>query len=631
MTRPPWWGSRNWRSRVDAKCPIYSQVILDGGLKEWGRNLDFRERLIRTASDKGGDRKVQSSLWTACSRDVLFWINAFVWTYDPRKPGPAQPFITYPAQDEAILDLCEAMEPGHAEDVHMDKSRDLGGSWVVLMAYVHQWHFVPRRTFLMVSRKEALVDSRDDPDSLYWKIDFILRYEPQWLRPLMSQNDRTSMHLRNPEMESTIDGDSTTGDVGVGGRRTSAFFDEFARVDEAQSVIDGTADVSRCRVWVSTPRGAAHPFAKLRNSVRKRITLHWSTHPEKAVGMYRVAGGKVVEIIDKEWHQKNPGYKFVTEDIQPGCWVGAVGLRSPWYDSECKRRASRSDIAENLDINYRASGAQFFDEEVLNRILNEDCRPPTMVGEITYDDEECFPKMAAEDAKGRWRLWVPQSRPARDRNYAMGVDVSSGTGASNSCITIKDGKSMEKVASFASPFVTPEELANIAVAAGRWFGGQLGAATMCWEATGPGRIFGRRVMELSYGNVYWRKNESSVKQKATDTPGWFPTRDNKEAVLGEYRRCLAARKFINRDEASVREASEYVYGNNGVCHQAEQGSDDPSGAGSQHGDRVIADALANHACGEQAEEVPIEPETMYGTFYYRRETARRRQAETALW
>ena len=30
------------------------------------------------------DPQDRSDLWCMCSRDILFWINAFVWTFDPR-------------------------------------------------------------------------------------------------------------------------------------------------------------------------------------------------------------------------------------------------------------------------------------------------------------------------------------------------------------------------------------------------------------------------------------------------------------------------------------------------------------------------------------------------------------------
>jgi len=56
----------------------------------------------------------------------------------------------------------------------------------------------------------------------------------------------------------------------------------------------------------------------------------------------------------------------------------------------------------------------------------------------------------------------------------VAVDISAGTGASNSVIVVGDKKTGEKVAEFASPYLKPHELAKLAVAIGKWFKGQNG-------------------------------------------------------------------------------------------------------------------------------------------------------------
>ena len=91
-----------------------------------------------------------------CKRDPLFWLNAFVWTYDPRKKRSIVPFTAYPFQGGSLVDIIHA-----DEDLLIEKSRDMGATWICSMAFLHEWMFGSYKTFLMVSRKEDLVDKAE--------------------------------------------------------------------------------------------------------------------------------------------------------------------------------------------------------------------------------------------------------------------------------------------------------------------------------------------------------------------------------------------------------------------------------------------------------------------------------------
>lgn len=54
----------------------------------------------------------------------------FLRTYNPRLNKPHVPFITYPYQDQFILDIINAVETGI--DVWVEKSRDMGLSRTML-------------------------------------------------------------------------------------------------------------------------------------------------------------------------------------------------------------------------------------------------------------------------------------------------------------------------------------------------------------------------------------------------------------------------------------------------------------------------------------------------------------------
>lgn len=90
-------------------------------------NLKFRRELLEMA---GHDVKAAAQIRTLCAEDLLFYVNAFCWTYDPRLQIGKVPFITYDFQDDAIRKISECIIKG--QDFAMPKSRDMGASWMGL-------------------------------------------------------------------------------------------------------------------------------------------------------------------------------------------------------------------------------------------------------------------------------------------------------------------------------------------------------------------------------------------------------------------------------------------------------------------------------------------------------------------
>jgi hypothetical protein len=88
--------------------------------KERKRNIKARMDIITWG---GESEENAATLWKMCSEDILFYLNLFVLTYDPRLTNtPAVPFNTYPFQDRFILDMVDAL--GN-EDLLLEKSRDM--------------------------------------------------------------------------------------------------------------------------------------------------------------------------------------------------------------------------------------------------------------------------------------------------------------------------------------------------------------------------------------------------------------------------------------------------------------------------------------------------------------------------
>lgn len=552
------------------------------GIKDLSSNIRFRRRLVELSR---GNEKLKNTLYSICCRDILFWVNVFCWTYDPRNlgnPGSAKhrrlpktiPFVTFDYQDDALRLIQWCIMNG--VDGLIEKSRDMGASWIFVMAF--DWFFLFRKmnTFLMVSRKEDLVDRKEDPDCLFWKLDYLHETMPQWLVPEIG---RQKLHFKNPVLGGTIDGESTTGDVGRGGRRTAIALDEFAAVpdDESMAVINSTNDATDCRIFNSTPKGVGNAYhMQTKRDDIVRIRMHWSQHPHKAVGLYYCEPGK--------------------------CPIHPEGghPHSKWYDRECRRRGWNSvAIAQELDIDYSRAGGTFFSNPLIDELITSSTRGYAFEGDMEHDAALAVPGGFVRAGGGNLRLWVTpdQSHNVPFGEYIIGCDISEGTGASFSCASIANVRTGEKVGEYWNPLLKPYQFAAFVVSLARRFVDDRGnPAYLIWEANGPGREFGDHITKrLSYTRIWHRpKMGNGIRSRF---PGWVSTADEKIALFGAYRRALSERTFVNRSAPALREALKYVTNENGVPEY--RGSVDMSRIGASHGDIVVADALASKIVEER--------------------------------
>jgi hypothetical protein len=514
--------------------------------KDPAENLRWRAELAKRGRE---DNAVAASLRAQCATDLLFFINLFGYTYNPRKCGQeVLPFITWPFQDRALAVMEEVYGK---DDLVIEKSRDMGATWLVLLLFTHRWLYWPHQALALISRSESLVERAGDPDALFSKLDFVLERLPPWLRPIGVR--RTELHLENLDNGSCIDGYATTGNVLRGGRKTAALLDEFAAFELSQGYAadSATQHATDCRYFNSTPGGAIGAFYDLAHKPgMQKIRMHWSQHPEKAAGQYKGPDGK---------------------------------LRSPWYDKQCQRTASPALIGRDLDINYAGSVSQFFDSALLDRLLVTDVREPRETGRLEHG--------MFVDSGDELSLWLKleNDAPPRHEGYVVGVDVATGTGATNSVASVVDRRTGEKVAELVTCRQSPETFAGTAVELAKWFNN----AYLIWELNGPGSQFGKRVTVLGYANVYYRQDEQYQARKMTDKPGWSASPQNKRVLMGEYAVALKESRFINRSREALQECRHVVYLPDGtVGNNLALAAADPSGARANHADRPTADALA---------------------------------------
>jgi hypothetical protein len=552
------------------------------------------------------------------------------WTYSPKEypNAPDRPFILWPEYQEAASLLINEAFGKH--DLLVEKSRDMGATWLCILVIQWRWKFFRRQSFLLGSRKKEYVDKSGDPKTLFWKFDYLEQNLPGWMQ---SNVNAIELHRHNEDNQSTVDGESTNDDFARGDRRTGIMLDEFPAVENGYSILNATRDATNCRILNGTPQGAVGAYYDTRTKLAatypdRIIRMHWSQHPEKRRGLYTSddmgAGRFELRVLDHDYNYP-PDYK----------WVLDGKIRSPWYDNECERAANQQEIAQELDIDYAGSAWQWFDPKLLEKLIKQHVRRPVSRGEFAFDPKGRTP-IFQENAKGRVQLWLELDEKGRvpdpKRKYAIGVDLSTGKGgemSSNSVASVIDKLTGEKVAQFHTPHLEPWEFAVYVLAMCRFFND----AFLIWENNGPGGTFSKQVKDLGYRNVFYKEDETKFNREKTDKPGWDSGTVTKKLLLAEYSKALIGGKFLNRCEEAMKEISQYVMQPNGTIeHARAKATQDPNASGENHGDMVIADALAWRGAQDQPQDQKsAEPEAPVGSFLHRRIQSRKSKLQKSYY
>lgn len=213
-------------------------------------------------------------------------------TVDPRNADiglPVQvPFILFPKQAEFIEWLIDRWRG--REDGLVEKSRDMGLSWLCVAISVWMWLFHPQIVVGFGSRKEEYVDRIGDPKSLFWKIRAFIDALPVEFQPSgwNATKHAPFMRILNPENGAAIVGEAGA-NIGRGNRTALYFKDESAFYEQAEAIDAALSQTSNCKIDVSTPNGAGNPFYRKRFGGRIKVfVFDWRDDPRK----------------DEQWYQK---------------------------------------------------------------------------------------------------------------------------------------------------------------------------------------------------------------------------------------------------------------------------------------------------------------------------------------
>lgn len=558
--------------------------------KDLRENIAHRKRVhARCAKSE----KYRELIWIRCSRSFVYFCDTMCYTYDPKThpKQPNRPFILFGYQEEGARKILKAIG---VHDLLIEKSRQMGVSWLLMAIFVWLWLFRPAQSFLLGSRKEDLVDKPGDSASLFWKLDYIIDRLPKWMRPGF---DRTSKHYFNKENSSTIDGESTNDNFGRGSTKTAIDLDEFQAAENGHKLQDATQAATNCRLFVGTPNGAAGAYydqrTKMLETTPERVlNFHWRLNPIYAAGLYSIEGcdkGSPPVILDGSY--KFPENFNFLDVVYP-----QFKVRSPWFNEQCLRASSAQQVASELEIDYLQSGWQFFDPIRLKGIIDQTTtRDPVCCGELLRDPDWRSPKWLTQGSGGQVELWFtpPVDGVIPWDDIVIACDLASGSGgekSSNSSASIGRRTTGEKIGELTSNLINPTEFAYYVLGLCVWFNNAL----LNWERNGPnGAQFGKVIKDSGYRNIYYQTKDARFDRVQAKEPGWWTDNTNKPVLLGGYAEALFTGRFTNPNRIALLECGHYVQNANKIEHSRSLAgaTEDPTAIGESHGDRVIADAL----------------------------------------
>ena len=218
------------------------------------------------------------------------FINDWMCTFDPRnvEVGRAAltPFIMFDRQKECVEWLVQRWRS--REDGLIEKSRDMGVSWLSVAVALWMWLFHPGVVIGFGSRKEEYVDKLGDPKSLLWKIRAAISYLPYELKPRGYDEKKHAplMRIINPENGSVIVGEAGN-NIGRGNRTSIYFKDESAFYEQPEAIEAALSQTSNCKIDISTPNGAGNPFYRKRHGGRVPVfVFDWRDDPRKGDAWY---------------------------------------------------------------------------------------------------------------------------------------------------------------------------------------------------------------------------------------------------------------------------------------------------------------------------------------------------------
>lgn len=251
------------------------------------------------------DKKLRQALMIRCADDIYFWIENFVWILEPRSKGESKIPMSlegnFKYQKKVIKKILDCIING--KDLRVEKSRDMGLSWLIIIIFVWGWLFHGWDTMIGSKTAEA-VDKLNNMKTLFPKARFVLKYLPKWMLPRGFDLEKHTgwMNIVNPEMDCSISGEANSPTFATGSRAKAIAFDEFAKWEHTdREAWTSAAAATPCRICNSTPLYKDNKFFELKDKGMEELTVHYSENPSKTKEW---AKEEKKRFDEQEWEQE---------------------------------------------------------------------------------------------------------------------------------------------------------------------------------------------------------------------------------------------------------------------------------------------------------------------------------------
>lgn len=245
---------------------------------------------------KAKDNPAAQRMFLAMSKkDIVFWLDSFVMTYDDRLDQPVVDFILYPRQRELARYYQNEFTRGKGrQTLFIEKSRGIGFSWVMAACIVWSWLFREGYSCLLGAVLLDDIDNGGQGATLnchMGRMRYIIDRLPEWMRPVGIESEvyNKKLLLSNPEkVNNTITGRQMGPNLGRMGRFSEVFLDEIAHTDSFDEAIASVGQTTRRIVMGTTPKGRDTASARMRFSGQsmKIMLIHWTSNPMLDVEWY---------------------------------------------------------------------------------------------------------------------------------------------------------------------------------------------------------------------------------------------------------------------------------------------------------------------------------------------------------
>lgn len=273
---------------------------------DWrGRNAEWRE-IMWNAGEKCISTRTE--IFYRCRKDPAYFIAGFMTTYKILKTDGEQqadvPFILYDYQVELVRWMVTAIREASATNqkkLFIDKSREMGMSWIACAVALHQYRFdVDCKCLYGTINIDAL---KTGMDSIFPKIKYSNERLPVWMQAKNKKNNDT--FIQNAHRGQEVRGDAMNSLFGRGGRRSFILCDEGGHIAKLQDALAACSSASNCVILFGTPQGVGGYFGKIRTGAKKYgfelfkpsktvvkgkfwdgFGLHWTLNPDLRKGLY---------------------------------------------------------------------------------------------------------------------------------------------------------------------------------------------------------------------------------------------------------------------------------------------------------------------------------------------------------